>query len=134
MNRNEDIEAVLKMRSVAVLGCSPNPSRPSHQVAAYLLDAGYRVIPVRPGTAEILGEKCYAGLREIPEPVDVVDVFRRSEFALAAAQDAVAIGAKALWLQDGVESPLAERLARDGGLRVVSNDCLMRQHLSRFGR
>lgn len=134
MNSNEDYEALLKMSVVAVVGCSPKPERPSNQVAAYLMEAGYRVIPVNPGHAELLGEKCYPDLRAIPEPVEVVDVFRRPEFVPAIVDDALAIRAKGLWLQDGIDAPEAVAKARRGGLRVIVDDCFLRQHLSRFGR
>ena len=122
------------MQTVAVVGCSPKRERASHQVAQYLMDAGYRVIPVNPGHREILGEKCYAALADIPDPVDVVDVFRRPEFIGPVVEQAIRIKAKAVWLQDGLEAPEAAELARKNGLKFVSNDCLMRQHLSRLGR
>jgi predicted CoA-binding protein len=134
MSSSADIETLLKMHVVAVVGCSPNPARPSHQVASYLIDIGYRVIPVHPGHDEILGEKCYASLADVPEPVDVVDVFRRAEFVPEIVRQAVAIKAKGLWLQDGIDAPEAVETARKSGLTVVVNDCLMRQHLSRMGR
>ena len=134
MNTGADIEALLKSRGVAVVGCSPKASRPSNQVSQYLQESGYRVIPVHPGLDEVLGEKCYPDLLKIPEPVEVVVVFRRAEFALEVARQAVAINAKGLWLQDGILAPEAVDLARKAGLNVVSDDCIMRQHLSRFGR
>lgn len=130
----EDIEALLKLHVVAVVGCSPKRERPSHQVAQYLLEAGYRVIPVNPGHRELLGERCYPDLKAIPEPVDVVDVFRRREHAKDVVRQAVEIGAKGVWLQDGTADPEAVELARRNGLRVVADDCIMRQHLSRMGR
>ncbi|MFA6029530.1 MAG: CoA-binding protein [Elusimicrobiota bacterium] len=129
-----DVETLLKMTTVAVVGCSPDSTHPSHSVAAYLLDAGYRVIPVNPACTEILGEKCYASLLDIPDAVEVVDVFRRPEHAPELARQAVRIGAKGFWLQDGVVSPEAAATARAAGLLVVEDDCIMRQHLSRFGR
>ena len=133
-NRNEDIEDILKMKVIAVVGCSDNPERPSHQVASYLKDAGYRIIPVHPKHTEVLGEKCYPSLLDIPEPIEVVDIFRRSDQVLPSVEEAVRINAKAVWLQDGVTNPAAEQLARKNGLRVVADDCIMRQHLSRFAR
>jgi len=124
----EDIVSrILALKTIAVVGCSPKPERPSHYVAAYLKDEGYRIIPVNPGHDRILGEKCYASLSEIPEKVDVVDVFRRSEEVLPVIEEAVKIKAKALWLQDGITHPEGEELARKAGLLVVSNDCLMRR-------
>lgn len=125
---------MLKMIVIAVVGCSPDPGRASHQVASYLMDAGFRVIPVNPACDEILGERCYPSLAAIPEPVEVVSVFRRSEHAPEAVREALRIKAKGVWLQDGVLSPEAAELAKAGGLRFVMDDCIMRQHLSRFGR
>ena len=133
-NRIDDIESILKMQVIAVVGCSNKPERASNQVASYLMEAGYRVIPVHPGLSEVLGQKCYPSLSDIPEPVDAVDVFRRSDQVLPIVKEAVKIKAKAVWMQDGVQNPEAEALARKSGMRVVSDDCIMRQHLSRFGR
>src|SRR5579863_9721805 len=133
-NRVEDVDDILKMRVIAVVGCSDNPERPSNQVASYLKDAGYRVIPVNPRVVEVLGEKCYPSLLDVPEPVEAVDVFRRSEHVLEVVEEAIRINAKAVWLQDGVTHPGAEDLARKNGLRMVADDCIMRQHLSRLGR
>jgi predicted CoA-binding protein len=109
---------------------SPKPERPSHYVAMYLKDNGYTIIPVNPGHDEIAGLKSYSSLKDIKEKIDVVDVFRRSEFVVPIAEDAIAIGAKAIWLQDGVISDDAYQIAKDAGLMVVMNDCLLRQHLS----
>jgi predicted CoA-binding protein len=134
MNSSQDIEDLLKMQVIAVVGCSPNPQRPSYQVASYLMDAGYRVIPVNPGHEEILGEKCYPSLSDIPEPIDVVDVFRRAEFVPELVRQAISLKAKGIWLQDGIHAPEAVEFARKNGLKVVVDDCFMRQHLSRFGR
>jgi len=134
MTVSDDIETLLKLSSVAVLGCSPKADRPSHQIAAYLMESGFRVIPVNPGCSEILGEVCYPDLASIPEAVDVVNVFRRKDALFDAAEQAVAKGAKGVWFQDGLRDPAAEALARKAGLTVVADDCIMRQHLSRFGR
>ena len=115
-------------RTIAVVGLSNNPQRDSHRVARYLQEQGYRIIPVNPTIADALGERSYPDLRAIPEPVDLVDVFRRSEEVLPVAKQAVAIGARALWLQDGVINEQAAALARDAGLDVVMDDCSLRQH------
>ncbi|MBI4054871.1 MAG: CoA-binding protein [Elusimicrobia bacterium] len=128
----EDIvERIFALRTIAVVGCSPKPERPSHYVAAYLKEQGYRIIPVNPGQKEILGEQCFPNLSAISEPVDVVDVFRRSEQVLPIIQEAIAIKAKALWLQDGITHPEGEALARQAGLLVISNDCMLRNHSRR---
>ena len=107
----------------AVVGCSPHPFRDSHRIAALLQARGYRVIPVNPGIDEVLGERAYASLYEIPEPVDVVDVFRRSDHAGRHVDEAIQIGAKAVWLQLGVIDVAAAERARDAGLDVVMDRC-----------
>jgi predicted CoA-binding protein len=115
-------------RTIAVVGLSANPRRPSHGVARYLQRVGYRIIPVNPNLEEVLGERAYPTLREIPQPVDVVDVFRRSEFVGPIVDDAIAINATAVWLQDGVFDEEAAARARAAGLDVVMDDCMMRRH------
>jgi predicted CoA-binding protein len=115
-------------RTIAIVGLSPDPHRPSHGVARYLQRAGYRIIPVNPNIEEVLGERAYANLRDVPDHVDVVDVFRRSQFVAPIADDAIAINAKALWLQDGVIDEAAADRARAAGLDVVMDDCMMRRH------
>ena len=114
------------------MGLSPNPRRPSYGVARYLQRAGYRIIPVNPNVSEVLGERAYATLSELPGPVDVVEVFRRFEFAGAIVDEAIAIGAAAVWLQDGVVDEAAAGRARAAGLDVVMDDCMMRRHESGF--
>ncbi|MFQ6605404.1 MAG: CoA-binding protein [Fidelibacterota bacterium] len=128
MNNLATIKQIFTFKTIAVVGLSPKPERPSYRVAAYLQSVGYRIIPVNPGQDTILGEKCYASLTDIPEPVAVVDVFRRSEFVPAITEKAIAIGAKALWLQDGVIAPEAAQIAEAAGLLVVMNDCMFRRH------
>ena len=131
-----ELEGLLRAaKTIAIVGLSPNPGRPSHGVARYLQARGYRIVPVRPGAAEILGEKCYASLEEIPFPVDIVDVFRRSEHIPALADAAVRIKAKALWLQEGVVHNPAARRAREAGLIVAQNLCILKVHAaSSLGR
>jgi uncharacterized protein len=111
-------------KTIAVVGLSSNPRRPSHDVASYLQRAGYQVIPVNPNESEVLGEKSYARLEDIPFPIDIVDVFRRSEFIPAIADSAIAVRAKALWLQLGIRNEQAASNAHGAGLLVVEDACL----------
>lgn len=124
---------VLAMKTIAVVGMSPKEDRPSFRVGKYLLDHGYDVIPVNPTGGEILGRKVYAALTDIGKPVDVVDVFRRSLETPDIAKEAVAIGAKALWLQEEVTNEEAEKIARDAGLLVVMDTCLKKIHTKFIG-
>ena len=117
-----------RAQTIAVVGLSPHPWRASHGVARYLQRAGYRIIPVNPKITEVLGEHAYPSLREVPEPIDVVDVFRRSELVGPIVDDAIAIKAGAVWLQDGVIDEAAAARARSAGLDVVMDDCMMRRH------
>jgi predicted CoA-binding protein len=111
-------------RTIALVGASPNPNKPSHSVMRYLLEHGYRVIPVRPRDCdEVLGIPCVASLAEIDEPIDLVDVFRREEHAPEHAREAVAVGAKALWLQLDLHSPEARKICEDAGLDYVEDAC-----------
>ncbi len=128
MNNLETIKQILSFKTIAVVGLSPKPERPSYRVAAYLQSQGYKIIPVNPGHHEILGEKSYSTLRDIPHPIDIVDVFRRSEFVEPITDNAIEIGAKAIWLQDGIINEIAAKKAEEAGLLVVMDDCILRQH------
>jgi predicted CoA-binding protein len=119
----DDVEAILGLRTWAVVGCSPDPGRDSHRIAGLLQRRGYKVIPVNPACDEILGERCYPALADVPEPVEVVDVFRRSAAAGAHVDEAIAIGARAVWMQLGVIDRAAAERARAAGLLVVMNRC-----------
>ena len=110
-------------RSIAVVGCSPDPSRDSHGIAALLKARGHTIIPVNPHCREVLGERCFPSLRQIPDTVDMVDVFRRSEFVDQIAEDAVSIGASILWLQLGVIDETAAKKAHEAGLTVIMDRC-----------
>jgi predicted CoA-binding protein len=126
---NRNIPEILKnSRTIAVVGLSSNPMRPSNGVASYLQRAGYRVIPVNPTEREVLGEKAYASLDEVPESVDIVDVFRRSEFVPEIVEGAIRIGAKAVWMQEGVAHAEAAEKAEKAGLAVVQNRCILKEH------
>jgi predicted CoA-binding protein len=129
INSAEAIKRILdECRTIAVVGLSSTSTRPSHGVAAYMQRAGYRVIPVNPNEREVLGEKAYASLAEVPERIDLVDVFRRSEESGAAVDEAIAVGAKAVWLQEGVIDEAAARRAVDAGLLVVMDRCWLKEH------
>jgi uncharacterized protein len=120
-------------RTIAVVGLSTNWYRPSYFAAKYMQEHGYRVIPVNPMYQEVLGEKCYPSLRDIPDPVDMVDCFRKSEEIAAIAEDAVAIGAKTLWMQLGVVNEAAAVRAKKAGLQVVMDRCVKIEHARLFG-
>jgi predicted CoA-binding protein len=123
-------EALERANTVAVVGCSPNPARPSHSIARYLQDAGYRVIPVNPGHRELLGETCYRSLLEIPREVeiDVVDVFRRSEHVAAIAEQAIRRGVGFFFMQQGVVDPESARHLEEAGIPVAMDRCIAVEH------
>jgi predicted CoA-binding protein len=110
-------------RTIAVVGASPDPSRTSHRVMRYLQRAGYRCIPVNPNADDVLGERCYPSLADLPEPIDLVDVFRRAEYCADVAREAVATGAQALWLQLGLRSAEARDVADEAGMEYVEDAC-----------
>ncbi len=115
-------------KTIAVVGLSNKPDRPSHEIARYLQDAGYRIIPVNPTIPEALGEKAYKSLRDIPERVDVVQIFRRPEDVPAIVEDAVGIGAKVVWMQPGAENEDAAARAEAAGLKAVVGACMRSVH------
>ena len=121
-------EILRKYKTIAVVGLSNNPSRASYSVSEYMQRQGYRIIPVNPGHAELLGEKSYRTLEEIPEPVEIVNIFRRSEMILPIVDSAIAIGAKVVWMQEGIENPEAAAKAEAAGLEVVMNTCILKAH------
>ena len=129
--RSQDIEAILKMRRIAVVGLSSAQYKPSNSVSRYLQKAGYDITPVNPTEREVLGETAYPTLRDLPEPPEVVDVFRRPEFVGEVVDDAIAAGAKAIWIQSGIINYEAARKAREAGLITVMDRCLMVEHSMR---
>jgi predicted CoA-binding protein len=130
INGPEVIGQILEeCRTIAVVGLSANPTRPSNGVAAYMKELGYKVIPVNPKEQEVLGEKCYAQLRDVPEKIDLVDIFRRSAEAGAVVDEAIEIGAKAVWLQEGVIDEAAAQRAAAAGLLVVMNRCWLKERV-----
>jgi len=126
---NKDISFILKTyRKVAVVGISDKPHRPSHYVTAYLLHAGFTIYPVNPRYEEVLGLKCYPALSDIPHPVEIVDIFRRPDSVLPVVEEAIKIGAKVVWMQQGVINYEAAQKALDAGLMVVMDRCLKVEH------
>ena len=132
INSTEAIKAILdSCPTIAVVGLSSHSARPSHGVASYMQRHGYRVIPVNPNETEVLGEKAYPSLADVPEKIDLVDIFRRSDEAGKAVDEAIAAGAKAVWLQEGVIDHAAAERAHDAGLLVVMDRCWLKDHVRR---
>jgi len=132
INSEEAIHTILdNCKVIAVIGLSSNPSRPSNNVASYMKSAGYTIVPVNPNEKLVLGQKSYSSLEEIPHEVDLVNIFRRGEEAGVHVDEAIRIGAQAVWLQDGVIDNRAAKRAADAGLIVVMDRCILREHLGR---
>jgi len=125
------LDILKNYKTIAVVGLSSNPTRPSHGVAKYLKSAGYQVIPVNPNEKEVLGGKSYARLEEVPEKIDVVDIFRRAEEVPAVAESAIRVGAKVVWMQLGIENEAAAEKARAAGLIVIEDACIYMEHKKR---
>lgn len=129
LSTDEDVKAALaSAKTVAIVGLSPKPDRDSYQVAAYLQQRGYRVLPVRPAQAEILGEKVFASLDDIPGLVDIIDVFRSSDQVLPHAREALRLKPKLFWMQEGIENHEAAALLTAAGIDVVMNRCIKHDH------
>lgn len=132
---DEEIRGILENnRTIAVVGLSANPDKDSHRVARYLKEQGYQIVPVNPKTEEILGQKCYANLKEIPFSVDIVDIFRKIEAIPAVVDEAIATGAKVVWMQLGLAENQSAHKARSAGLQVVMNKCIKIEHSRYFSR
>jgi uncharacterized protein len=125
-------EILTTSHTIAVVGLSSRRSRPSYGVAEYMQRAGYRIIPVNPNESEVLGVRSYARLEDIPEKIDIVDIFRRSEGVPEIVESAIAIGAKTIWMQEGVIHEEAAERARAAGLAVVMDLCILKEHAARF--
>jgi len=126
----DDIDEILmSCRTVAVVGVSPNEDRPSYRVASYLKSQGYDMIPVNPTCSEVLGEISYPDLLSLPRPVDVVDIFRRSEDVTPIVEQAIQIKAKIVWMQEGIVNEVAARMAQQAGLKVVMDLCMRKEHI-----
>jgi predicted CoA-binding protein len=129
LNSGETIKKVLDdCKTIAVVGLSSNPGRASHGVAAYMRGRGYKVIPVNPNETEVFGAKAYPALADVPDKIDLVDIFRRSSEAGHAVDEAIAVGAQAVWLQEGVIDLAAAQRAQDAGLLVVMDRCWLKEH------
>ncbi|MCZ6890896.1 MAG: CoA-binding protein [Chloroflexi bacterium] len=126
-------EILTTSRTIAVVGLSDNPNRDSHRVASYLQRVGYRIIPVNPTIDEVLGERCYPDLISVPDSVDMVDIFRRSDKVAPVVDEAIRKSAKYVWMQDGVADESAAERARAAGIAVVMDNCTMREHRRRYG-
>ena len=134
MGYQSDVEIQLReSKTIAVVGMSPRPSRPSHYVAKYLMEQGYKVIPVNPAVEEVLGMKSYPDIVSIPERVDMVDIFRRSSQVPPVVEDAIEAGARFIWMQDGVVNEDAAERARNAGMSVVMDNCTLREHSRIYG-
>ena len=132
---DDPIAEILKSsKTIAVVGLSSRKLRPSYGVAEYLKSAGYRIIPVNPQETDVLGEKSYARLEDIPEKIDIVDIFRRSEFVPEIVDSAIRIGARAVWMQESVVNPEAAEKAQRAGLFVMMDHCILKEHAKRFRR
>jgi uncharacterized protein len=130
LNNPEVIKRILtQTKTIAVVGLSSDQSRPSYSVTKYIQSKGYRIIPVNPYEREVLGEKAYATLNEVPEKIDLVNIFRRAEEAGQFVDQAIALGIKAVWMQDEVVDKAAAQRAVEAGLDVVMDDCILRQHI-----
>ncbi len=129
----EDVRALLKKtRTIAVVGLSPQPARPSYFVARAMQGFGYRIIPVRPAVSEVLGEKAYATLDDVPEPIDLVDVLRAAEHLDDIVDDCLRLNIPAIWIQEGIVNQAAAQKARDGGMSVVMDRCIYKDYVELF--
>jgi predicted CoA-binding protein len=127
------LEILKNYKNIAVVGLSSNRARPSHGVAQYIKSAGYRIVPVNPNEKEVLGEKSYARLEDVPEKIEIVDIFRRAEEVPAVVESAIRVGAKVVWMQLGIENAGAAEKARAAGLIVVEDACMYVEHKKRAG-
>jgi predicted CoA-binding protein len=125
------LEILEKYKTIAVVGLTSNPARPSYEVTEYMQNAGYRIIPVNPNEKEVLGEKSYARLEDVPDKIEIVDVFRRAEDVPPVVESAIRVGAKVVWMQLGIDNAEAAERAREAGLTVVEDACIFIEHRKR---
>ncbi|MEW5892672.1 MAG: CoA-binding protein [Pseudomonadota bacterium] len=130
---DDERRALLKrVKTIAVVGLSPKPGRPSHTVARAMQDFGYRIIPVRPAVDSVLGEKAYASLRDVPDKIDLVDVFRAAEHLPAVVEECLALNLPAIWIQEGIVNETAAQKARAAGMTVVMDRCILKDYVALF--
>lgn len=132
LHSDEQIKKIYTLKNIAVVGMSKNPEKAAHYVAKYLAEQGYNIIPVNPTTDEILGKKCYPSLLDVPVPVDIVDVFRPSDQVKPVVEETIKIKPRVIWLQEGIHNPEAESLAKNAGIDVVFNRCMLAEHQRLF--
>ena len=132
MTEKEIRDLLSTSKTIAVVGLSDKPWRPSHGVSEYMQTQGYRIIPVNPTLTEVLGEKAYASLDDVPERIDIVDIFRRSELVDPVVDAAIRKGARTVWMQEGVVNHAAARKAREAGLAVIMDRCILKEHRKHF--
>ena len=132
VHTDEQIREIYHLKNIAVVGMSKNPDKAANYVPKYLADRGYNIFPVNPTADEILGRKCYASLSEIKMPVDVVDVFRPSDQVMPVIEEAIKLKPRVIWLQEGIHNPDAEMLAKEAGIDVVFNRCMLAEHQRLF--
>ncbi len=128
INNSSIIKSILQLKNIAVVGMSPRKERPSNFVSVYMMNNGYNIIPVNPGQKSIEGQKCYPSLIDIPTKIDVVNIFRKSEYANSITKEAISINVKAIWLQDRVICNKSSQEAKESGLLFIMNDCILRRH------
>jgi hypothetical protein len=129
---DDEIKQILSLKNVAVIGMSKNQEKAAHYVPKYLSNNGYNIIPVNPTTDKILEKKCYSSIEDVPESIDIVDVFRPSDQVLPVVQEAIKKNPKVIWLQEGIHNTEAEELARNAGIKVVFNRCMLAEHQRLF--
>ena len=129
---DDEIRKIYLLKNIAVVGMSKNPDKSAHYVPKYLYEQGYNIIPVNPTAAEILGKKCYSSLLDIPDEIDIVDIFRPSDQVLQVIEESIKIKPKVVWLQEGIHNPEAEEIAEKSGIDVVYNRCMLAEHQRLF--
>ncbi|MCH8814491.1 MAG: CoA-binding protein [Chloroflexi bacterium] len=128
MEMTPEAKILKDYRTIAVVGLSSEPQRPAYSIASYMKKQGYRIIPVNPGESDVLGEKAYPDLSSVPEPIEIVNIFRRPEYVPDVVVEAITVGAKAIWMQEGIAHEEAAKSAEEAGLSVVMDTCIRTEH------